>query len=69
MIERYDHASLSKLSEELDRPLKSLYALSLINDPFMAGIPFRKAKAEWFAASGSGSDLGGGRTFGASITC
>ena len=69
MIERYDHASLSKLSEELDRPLKSLYALSLINDPFMAGIPFRKAKAEWFAADLAAVRIQAGSHIRRVITC
>ena len=48
MIERYDHESLKRLSETLNRPLASLYALSQQNDPFMAGIPYRRRRAEWF---------------------
>jgi hypothetical protein len=49
MPERYDHASLKRLSETMNRPLKTLFALSQSNDPFIAGIPFRRERADWFA--------------------
>jgi hypothetical protein len=44
-----DHARLKQLAKELDRPLETLYALSGSNDPFLADMPARRARAEWFA--------------------
>ncbi|HEY6258219.1 MAG TPA: hypothetical protein VIY51_20750 [Xanthobacteraceae bacterium] len=46
----YDYESLKALALELNRPMETLVALSIANDPFYAGQPGRKAKAEWFAA-------------------
>ena len=43
----YDHAGLKELAKELERPLSTLQVLS--QDPFTAGVPARKAGAEWFA--------------------
>jgi hypothetical protein len=43
-----DHAGLKALAKELNRPLFTLEVLR--NDPFTAGVPARKAGAEWFAA-------------------
>jgi hypothetical protein len=44
---RFDHAGLKALAKELGRPLFTLEVLG--NDPFTAGVPARKAGAEWFA--------------------
>jgi hypothetical protein len=44
-----DHERLKALSKSLGRPLFTLYALSVANDPFIAGQPARRAAAEWFA--------------------
>ncbi len=45
-----NYAALKALSDELKRPLETLIALARMNDPFFAGIPSRRAGAEWFAA-------------------
>jgi hypothetical protein len=42
-----NHARLKELSKELRRPLSTLTVTR--RDPFAAGMPERKAKAEWFA--------------------
>jgi hypothetical protein len=47
MTDTFDHAGLKALSKELGRPLFTLEVLR--NDPFTAGVPARKAGAEWFA--------------------
>jgi hypothetical protein len=47
--EPFTHQWLKALSDELKRPLNTLYALSATNDPFMVELPARRAKAEWFA--------------------
>jgi hypothetical protein len=44
-----NHERLKALSKQLGRPLFTLYALSVANDPFIAGQPARRAAAEWFA--------------------
>jgi hypothetical protein len=44
-----DHERLKVMSKLLGRPLFTLYALSVANDPFIAGQPARRAAAEWFA--------------------
>jgi hypothetical protein len=40
---------LQALSRELDRPVKTLIALGVDNDPFYADMRSRRAAAEWFA--------------------
>jgi hypothetical protein len=44
-----DHASLKKLGRAIKRPVGKLMALSRTNDPFYAGLGYRKEAAEWFA--------------------
>jgi hypothetical protein len=41
---------LKELSQEIDRPIRTLLALGFDNDPFYADLPSRRAGAEWFAA-------------------
>ena len=44
------YEDLKALAEKLGRPLKTLIAQADHTDPWMAGAPARRAKAEWFAA-------------------
>jgi hypothetical protein len=45
----YHYESLKALAEELKRPVGTLIALAPGNDPFYAGSPASKEKADWFA--------------------
>jgi len=45
---RLDYEGLKALAAELRRPIKSLLAMGLDNDPFYAGMPSRRTRAEWF---------------------
>ena len=44
------YEDLKALAEKLGRPLKTLIAQADHTDPWMAGAPARRSKAEWFAA-------------------
>jgi hypothetical protein len=44
------YEDLKALAEELGRPLKTLIAQADHTDPWMAGAPARRSKAEWFTA-------------------
>ena len=44
-----NYEAISALAKELDRPVGTLIALSPNNDPFYAGMPSRRADADWFA--------------------
>ncbi len=44
------YEDLQALAADLGRPLKTLFAQADSTDPWMAGVPARKAKAEWLAA-------------------
>jgi hypothetical protein len=43
------HADLKALANQLRRPLDTLYALDVKNDPYMAEMPSRLVLARWFA--------------------
>src|SRR4051794_21532454 len=47
---RIGYDQLKVMAKDLKRPVGTLIALSPQNDPFYAGVPGRKAAAEWFAA-------------------
>jgi hypothetical protein len=47
MTDTFDHAALKALSKELGRPPFTLEVT--LRDPFTAGVPARRAAAEWFA--------------------
>jgi hypothetical protein len=49
MDEPLNYADLKALVDQLDRPLKTLVAQADTTDPFMAGLPWRKERAQWFA--------------------
>src|SRR5260370_29349949 len=46
-MRRYDYAGLKALAKELKRPFYTVTVSK--NDGFTAGMPARKAAAEWFA--------------------
>jgi hypothetical protein len=48
-VSAYDYDGLKRLAKDLGVKIPALLALSYQNDPFYAGIPARKAAAEWFA--------------------
>jgi hypothetical protein len=45
-----NHEDLKALAAERGRPLYTLHAQSANTDPWMAGMPYRRKGAEWFAA-------------------
>src|SRR6266511_1640238 len=45
-----DYESLKAMAKGIGRPVKNLLALAPVNDPFYAGVGFRRRNAEWFAA-------------------
>jgi hypothetical protein len=57
---KYDYAELKRLSQELRRPLETLVALNLNNDPFVADLGHRRRDAEWFADLWKRFKLGSG---------
>jgi hypothetical protein len=63
-----DHGRLKALAKELGRPLATLYAMSHATDPFMAGLPARRAEAQWFATLWRDWTLSPARTCGAFTT-
>src|SRR5215471_20458610 len=52
-----DHASLKQIARAMGRRLDSLFAQSASTDPFVADMPHRRKKAEWFAALWQHHDL------------
>ncbi len=50
MSELLDYGSLQLLASALGRSVNTLLALGFNNDPFYAGRPARRERAEWFAA-------------------
>jgi hypothetical protein len=48
MSDAFDHERLKVLAKSLNRPMSSVFVLHHNNDPFMAGVPARRAMAEWF---------------------
>jgi hypothetical protein len=44
-----DYESLKTMARNIGRPIRDLLALAPCNDPFYAGVGFRRQAAEWFA--------------------
>jgi hypothetical protein len=44
------YEDIKALAERLDRPMSSLIVLAAQNDPFYAGVAYRRHDAEWFAS-------------------
>jgi hypothetical protein len=46
----FEYENLKRLARQIDRPVKDLMALAPGNDPFYAGVPYRRREGKWFAA-------------------
>ena len=44
-----DYDGLKTLARQIGRPVKDLLALTPGNDPFYAGVPYRRREGEWFS--------------------
>ncbi len=45
----FDYESIKGLAREVGCKVTDLIVLAANNDPFYAGVPFRRERAEWFA--------------------
>lgn len=52
-----DYRRLKELAKAIRRPVTDLIALAVNNDPFYAGVPYRRRNAEWFAAIWNAHDF------------